>query len=82
MHFTYAYIDDVLIARNNATEHLNHLRQVFQRFKQYDIVINPSECKLGVTKLTFLGHQVNQHGITLSDDKVTVIQNFPQPRTQ
>ena len=41
LHFTYAYIDDVLIASNNLTEYLIHLWQVFQRFQQYGIVINP-----------------------------------------
>ena len=82
LHFTYAYIDDVLIASNTATEHLDHLRQVFERFEQYGIIINSSKSELGVAKLTFLGHRVNQYGITPLTDKVKVIQKFPQPKTQ
>ena len=69
-------MDDVLIASNNPTEDLNHLQQVFQRFQQYGIVINLSKWELGVTKLMFLGHQVNEHGITPLDNKVAVIQIF------
>ena len=84
LDFTYAYMDDVLIASKDPTEHLDHLHQVFQRFQQYGIIINPSKSVLGVAEFTFLGHQINQHGITLLPDKVAVIQSFPraQPTTQ
>lgn len=30
--FVYVYIDDVLVASANPTDHLLHLRQVFNRF--------------------------------------------------
>ena len=32
--FTYAYIDDVLIASPSAEEHKQHLRSVFQRLNE------------------------------------------------
>lgn len=37
LDFVYVYIDDVLIASANPTQHLSHLRQVFTRFHQYGI---------------------------------------------
>ena len=55
-NFCYAYIDDVLIASSDVNEHKQHLQLVFQRFKEYGVVINPSKCELGVMELTFLGH--------------------------
>ena len=39
--FTYAYIDDLLIASSSADEHKHHLGAVFQRLDEYDIVTNP-----------------------------------------
>ena len=32
LHFSYSYIDDVLIASTNPEEHESHLQQVFKRF--------------------------------------------------
>ena len=33
--FTYAYIDDVLVASSSAEEQEQHLRSVFPRFEEY-----------------------------------------------
>ena len=35
LHFTYVYINDVLIASHSPEEHLQHLRTVFHRLQQY-----------------------------------------------
>ena len=80
--FCYAYIDDVLIASSDADKHKQHLQLVFQRFKEYVVVINPSKCELGVTELTFLGHTLNSQGVRPVQEKVTAIQEFPLPSTK
>ena len=36
--FCYAYIDDVLIASKEAEEHKLHLKQIFQRFTEYELI--------------------------------------------
>ena len=82
LHFSYAYIDDVLIASNTPDEHAQHLRAVFERFKQYGVIINPSKCELGVESLQFLGHQVDSSGIQPLEAKVKVIQEFPRPESR
>ncbi len=46
--FTYAYIDDVLVASPSAEDHKDHLRTVFRRLDEYGIVINPLKCVFGV----------------------------------
>ena len=35
LHFTYAYVDNVLIASGSPEEHQDHLRQVLQRFHDH-----------------------------------------------
>ena len=82
LHFAYAYIDDVLIASANDADHKAHLHQVFQRFRDYGIIINPAKCELGVPSLHFLGHVVDKDGIHPLPSKVAVIQEFPRPTTQ
>lgn len=82
LHFTYAYVDDVLIASANVEEHLQHLRLVCERLRDYGIVVNLRKCVLGVPELDFLGHRVDCHGIRPLEDKVQAIRSFPQPSTQ
>ena len=33
LDFTFGYIDDILVASRNMTEHRKHLRQLFQRLQ-------------------------------------------------
>lgn len=80
--FTYAYIDDVLVASSSAEEHKQHLRAVFRRLNEYGVVINPLKCEFGVEKLTFLGHHVNSKGIQPLEDKVLAVREFPRPDSQ
>ena len=81
LHFSYAYIDDVLVASTSTEGHIQHLRMVLECFKQYGVIIKPSKCVLGVTTLEFLGHQVNSDGIQPLEEKVKAILDFPLPST-
>ena len=82
LDFCYDYIDDLLIASRSQTEHLTHLRQVFDWLSQYGIVINAQKSILGVGSVKFLGYLVDQNGIQPLPDKVEAIHNFPTPTTQ
>ena len=82
LHFSYAYIDDVLIASSTPEEHKQHLKLVFDRLRQFGVIVNPTKCELGVSELSFLGHSLNSQGIYPLQDKVKVIQEFPQPTTK
>jgi len=53
--YSYAYIDDILIASKDEKEHQEHLRQLFTRLDNYGIKVNPAKCVLGKTKIKFLG---------------------------
>ena len=82
LHFCYDYIDDILIASSNSEEHHQHLQAVFERLKEFGVIINPSKCAFGVNQLTFLGHHVTAQGIQPLSDKVKAIQHYPQPTSQ
>ena len=79
LHICYAYLDDLLVASSSPQEHLEHLRQVFQRLHDYGVVINPSKCEFGVPSLQFVGHQVDSAGIRPLEQMVQTVHNFPLP---
>ncbi|XP_076762719.1 uncharacterized protein LOC143430372 [Xylocopa sonorina] len=79
LDFCYAYLDDILIASKNESEHREHVRQVFARLQQYGVVINPTKCVFAATEVRFLGYAVNSQGTKPLPDKVEAIMKFPKP---
>ena len=50
LHFSYAYIDDLLVSSSSTEEHIQHLWMVLEC---YGVLIKPSKCVFGVTSLDF-----------------------------
>ena len=63
LNFVYPYLDDVLVASSNAEQHVDHLRQLFERLLQHGITVNPDKCNLGKFFIKFLGHNILSTGI-------------------
>ena len=81
LEFCFAYIDDLLIASPDPATHRKHLRLVLTRLQEHGLVINPDKCEFAQSSLHFLGHLVDATGIRTLPDKVTAIQQYPQPTT-
>lgn len=79
LNFAYCYIDDVLVASKDEEEHLRHLELVFQRFRNYGILLNCSKCTLGVSEVKFLGFSVSAEGSKPLPEKTEAIKNFVRP---
>ncbi|CAH8665383.1 unnamed protein product [Schistosoma margrebowiei] len=79
LEFVFVYIDDVLIASSSTEEHVQHLHTLFERFKSYGVVINPSKCIFGASSLEFLGHHIDSQGIKPLEEKVKAISSYPEP---
>lgn len=77
--FVYAYIDDILVASDNEKQHLEHLKLVFARLKQFGVVVNMDKCQFGASALDILGHRVDSSGIQPLPDKVCMIEDYPTP---
>jgi len=75
------YIDDLLIFGNTEDEFCDNLDQVFTRLVKYNITVNPDKCELGVEQLEFVGHVVNEHGLTHTRERIdNVLQIPPQEK--
>uniref|UniRef100_A0A5S6Q617 RNA-directed DNA polymerase n=1 Tax=Trichuris muris TaxID=70415 RepID=A0A5S6Q617_TRIMR len=79
--FCFVYLDDVLIASSTPKDHESHLRQLFKRFEQYGIRVNPAKCVFYSSQLHFLGFQIDAEGIKPLPDRVEAMQRFPLPKT-
>ncbi len=62
LDFVFVYIDDVLIASANESEHLGHQEAVFQRLADNGLAVNPDKCHFGQPSVEYLGHVINAEG--------------------
>uniref|UniRef100_H3HA67 Reverse transcriptase domain-containing protein n=1 Tax=Phytophthora ramorum TaxID=164328 RepID=H3HA67_PHYRM len=46
LDFVIVYLDDILVFSQNPVEHLEHLRIVFDRLRQYDVALNGKKCHI------------------------------------
>lgn len=57
------YLDDVLVHSQSFEEHLQHLRLVFDRFRDAGLKLKPSKCFFGRKNVKFLGHVISKKGV-------------------
>jgi hypothetical protein len=75
----FVYLDDILIASKDLSEHMRHLRLVFEILQNAGLQINPAKCTFSVSSLTFLGHNVDSSGISPMEKHVKALTDFPPP---
>ncbi|CAK1585830.1 unnamed protein product [Parnassius mnemosyne] len=81
MDYVHGYLDDILVFSKTEKEHLNHLQNLFDRFKKYGILINTSKCIFGVPEVTFLGYHVSSEGTRPLPEKMEAIHKLDPPKT-
>ena len=57
------YIDDMLVKRLKALDHIAHLEEVCDILRKYRMMINPSKCIFGISSGKFLGFLVTKQRI-------------------
>ena len=80
--FSYAlcYVDDILCMSPTPEKHCEHLNEIFDRFRQAKLRLNPAKCKFALSRVIYLGHVLSKEGIAVDESKVEVIKSFPTPR--
>jgi hypothetical protein len=79
-HIILAYLDDLTAQSKKRTQHLDDLRIIFRRCRQYNIYLNPLKCVFCVTEGCLLGFIVSQSDITVDPLKVQAITEIPPPQ--
>ena len=74
------YLDDVLVCSETFDGHLQDLENVFSRFRNAGLKLNPQKCCFAKSSCIFLGHHISSQGIKSPLDRVQVLQNYPSPQ--
>jgi hypothetical protein len=68
------------VASENLDEHLEHLRQVFEKLKQAKMTVNLEKSNFIQREMKFLGHILTIDGVKADPEKVSAIRSFPDVR--
>ena len=74
---TIPFLDDCIIFSRTAEEHIERLREVFQRFKDANLGINALKCQFFQKHVPFLGHFVDRDGIQANPAKTSAKRQYP-----
>lgn len=75
------YLDDILIYSADLASHKQHVRQVLDRLDRWDLYLNTEKCEFHTEKVGFLGFVVTPEGISMEEDRVAAIKQWPLPRS-
>ena len=78
--FVLSYIDDTFIFSSNMHEHLEHLEEVFARFRKAKLKLYPAKCQFMVKSVVILGHVISSEGMAPDPSRVITMKEFPPPK--
>ena len=74
------WVDDLLIHSQTFDYHLRHLRQAFTVERKYGLVFNRSKMKLCRRRVKYVGYIFGVGGISTDPEKLSAVQDMPQPK--
>ena len=77
--FVIVYLDDIVIFSKTKEEHLEHVRQVLQRLKEENLMINLKKCSFMQEEIVYLGFVILADGLKMDPEKVKEILEWPTP---
>ena len=80
-HFVLVYLDDILVYSKTMDEHLQHLKQVFDKLREHKLQASKGKCAFAQPQLQFLGHVISEKGLHPDPALVQAILDWPVPKT-
>ena len=75
------YLDNILIYSNNMSKHhYQHVKEVLRHLYITSLYAKAEKCKFHSESVEYLGYILSPSGLTMSDDKVKIIQDWPEPK--
>ena len=63
------YLDDIIVHSQTFEQHMESLREVFEKIRKSGLKLKPTKCHLFQKSVTFLGHVVSKDGIATDPEK-------------
>ena len=70
IYYLLGMIDDVIVHGQRTEGLVDNFRSVFKRFRKLNIKVNPDKYKLGLNKIEYVSHTVDEIGKSFSREKI------------
>ena len=70
----------ILIYSNNILEYYWHVKKVLKHLHKTGLYAKAEKYELHSKSVEYLGYILSPSGLTMSDNKVKIIQNWPEPK--
>ena len=74
------YLDDIIIHSCTEEEHMENLRLVLTRLREYHLYIKLRQCNFLQHHVTLLGHDIDANGVHIAHDMVLAVEQWPVPQ--
>jgi len=78
--FVMIYLDNILIYLNNMSEHHRHVKEVLKCLRKAGLYAKAEKCEFHSKSVEYLGYILSPSGLTMSNDKIKIIQDWPEPK--
>jgi hypothetical protein len=75
----FSFLDDDGVFSKSREQHWSHLRTLFAILAANGLALKLEKCMFAVSELDFLGHRISAADVTLLQDNVQNILDFPKP---
>ena len=75
------YLDNILIYSSEPTEHWEHIKQVLEQLRQFQLYASLKKCQFYTTQVKFLGFVVSTEGVAMDAKRVATIKDWPKPKS-
>ncbi|KAI3717316.1 hypothetical protein L1987_68865 [Smallanthus sonchifolius] len=75
------FIDDLLIYSRSEGDHACHLREILEVLQKEKLYAKFSKCAFWLREIQFLGHVINERGITVDPSKIMAVKEWSSPKT-
>ena len=72
--------DDVIIHGRDEGEHDERMKLFLNKCSNVGIKLNKNKIHLKVDSVSFMGHKISKHGLSIDDEKVKAIREYPEPQ--
>ena len=79
---SHNYLDDVITHDSSWDDHVQSLRELFERLRWANLAVKPSKCQIGYENIDFLGQTILGDSVTPRKDHLDKIFNSTRPETK
>ncbi len=75
-------MDNDIVYSKTWTEHLEHLKQVFEQLENVNLTVKAYKCQFGMRECVYLGRDMVNCSVKPEASKLEDVSSFPDPKTK